>query len=218
MWLCSLVQLLAPSLIDDEPRSSMSTSGRTALPPPLRGGLIRPRRVGLYRTGPPPPHRGGLSRPPTRWVGLGCTRPPSRRIGLGLHLPSSSSSVGLGRARLPPLRPVGLGRTHPPPRRRVGLGRTSPPPPPPSSSWPYALSLTPTLCRRILHGVIDPTCRRWVPHIVVGSHVSSLGPTHGCWDSTRRLCGGSVGDWPHHPRILLAAIDFDSLLLGSTHR
>jgi len=88
MWLCSLVQLLAPSLIDDEPRSSMSTSGRTALPPPPRGGLIRPRRVGLYRTGPPPPHRGGFSRPPTRRVGLGCTRPPSRRIVLGSHLPS----------------------------------------------------------------------------------------------------------------------------------
>jgi len=169
MWLCSLVQLLAPSLIDDEPRSSMSTSGRTALPPPPRGGLIRPRRVGLYRTGPPPPHRGGLSRPPTRRVGLGCTRPPSRRIGLGSHLPSSSSSVGLGHARLPPLRPVGLGRTHPPRRRHVGLGRTSPSPPPPSSSWPYASSLAPTLRHRILHVVVDPTCRRRVPRIVVGS-------------------------------------------------
>jgi len=170
MWLCSLVQLLAPSLIDDEPRSSMSTSGRTALPPPPRGGLIRPRCVRLYRTGPPPPHRGGLSHPPTRRVGLGCTRPPSRRIGLGWHLPSSSSSVGLGRApRLPPLRCVGLGRTHPPPPPRVGLGRTSPPPPPPSSWWPYASSLTPTLRHRILHVVVDPTCRRRVPRIVVGS-------------------------------------------------
>jgi len=174
MWLCSLVQLLAPSLIDDEPRSSMSTSGRTALPPPPRGGLIRPRRVGLYRTGPPPPHRGGLSRPPTRRVGLGCTRPPSRRIGLGSHLPSSSSSVGLGRTRLPPLRPVGLDCTHPPRRRRVGLGRTSPPPP----------LRGPTLRHQILHVVVDPMYRRRVLHtygrrvlhMVVGIlHVVSAG-------------------------------------------
>ena len=164
MWLCSLVQLLAPSLTDDEPRSSMSTSGHTALPPPPRGGLIRPHRVGLYRTGPPPPHHGGLSRPPTRRIGLGCTHPPSHRIGLGSHFPSSSLSVGLGCACLPPLCPVGLGHTHPPRRRRVGLGRTSPPPPPPSSSWPYALSLAPMLHHWILHVVVDPTCRRRVLH------------------------------------------------------
>jgi len=160
MWLCSLVQLLAPSLIDDEPRSSMSTSGRTALPPP-RGGLIRPHRVGLYRTGPPPPHHGGLSRPPTRHVGLGCTRPPPRRIGLGSHLPSSSSSVGLGRARRAPLRRVGLGRTL---LVIVVLGWVAlallllPPPP-----------RGPTLRRRILHVVVDPMCHRRVPRIIIGS-------------------------------------------------
>ena len=61
MWLCSHVQLLPPALIDDEPRSSMSTSGRTALPP---------RHVGLYRTGPPP-SRGGWIRPLTRCIGVG---------------------------------------------------------------------------------------------------------------------------------------------------
>ena len=61
MWLCSHVQLLPPALIDDELHSSMSTSGRTALPP---------RRVGFYRTGPPPP-RGGWIRPLTRRVGVG---------------------------------------------------------------------------------------------------------------------------------------------------
>jgi hypothetical protein len=151
---------------------SISTSGRTSLPPP-HGGLIRPatRRVGLSRTCLPP-----------RRVGLGC-------------------------ARLPPFCPVGLGRTHPRRRRRrVGLGRTSPPPPPsPSLSWPYASSLSPTLRHRILR-------------VVVGSHISSSGHTHRWWGPTRRLGGESVDDWLHRPRILLATIDFETPLLGSTRR
>jgi len=120
MWLCSLVQLLTPALIDDEPCSLMSTSGRTALPPPP-GGLICPCHMGLYRTGPPPPHRGGLSRPPTRRVGLGCTCPPSRRWAgshlpsfsssywVGLHLPSSSSSRWVGLHSPSPLLVVAVG-------------------------------------------------------------------------------------------------------------
>ena len=78
MWFCFLVRILAPALIDDEPRSSMSN----ALPPPPRGGLIRPRRMGLYRTGPPPTRRvglGGLLLVALGWV-TSCT---SRWVGLG---------------------------------------------------------------------------------------------------------------------------------------
>jgi hypothetical protein len=94
MWFCSLVQLLPPALIDDEVHPSISTSGRTSLPPP-HGGLIRPatRRVGLSRTCLPPCRVGlGCTRlPPLCPVGLGCTHPRRRR------------------------RRVGLGRTSPPP-------------------------------------------------------------------------------------------------------
>jgi hypothetical protein len=90
MWFCFLVRILAPALIDDEPRSSMSN----ALPPPPRGGLIRPRRMGLYRTGPPPTRRVGLgglllvalgwvASCSSRWVGL----LPARRVGLGWACP-----------------------------------------------------------------------------------------------------------------------------------
>ena len=52
---------------------------------------------------------------------------------------------------------------------------------------------------------LGPMCCCWVLHIVVG------GPKH-C------LVGESVGDRLYHPHILLAAVDFDLPLLGSTHR
>ena len=91
----------------------------------------------------------------------------------------------------------------------------------------YAPSmLGPTLRRWPLRSVIVsypsslcPTLRRWALRVVVGSYVSSSsGPTCCCWGPTRCLVGESVGDGLHHPGILLAVVDFESPLLGSTRR
>ena len=104
------------------------------------------------------------------------------------------------------------------------------------SSWDpmrhCTLSLCPTYLRWILRIVVgpyvsslDPMFRHWILCFVVGSYVLSSGPT--CCRRVlhivvggpkRRLVGESVGDRLYCPRILLAAVDFDSPLLGSTRR
>ena len=96
------------------------------------------------------------------------------------------------------------------------------------SSWDpmrhRPLSLCPTYLRWILRIVIgpyvsslDPMFRHWILRVVVGSYVLSSGPTHHCWGPKCRLVGESMGNRLYHSRILLATVDFDLPLLGSTH-
>jgi hypothetical protein len=66
--------------------------------------------------------------------------------------------------------------------------------------------------------LLGPTVLRWALCFVVGSYVLSLGPTHCCWSPKRRFVGESGSDRLHRPRVQLAAVDFESPLLGSTRR
>ena len=83
---------------------------------------------------------------------------------------------------------------------------------------------------------LSPTCRHCTLCITIGSHMSSMCPMHRHWalhvvvvsyvsssDSTCRrwgptcLMGESARDGFHPPCLLLAAVDFEWLLLGLTH-